>query len=705
MPDIVTPFDTVPDFSWPPTVTSVQNGSWSDPSVWDLGRIPQAEDKVWIQHRLDYSLPESPPLDAIGIRAGGSLHFPTDATTRIRLTNLLILPGGGLYTGQSGEPVVPEHRTEVWFRDVAPTDVKEYGTGLLCWGTMKVSGAPKTPFLRAVDDVLIGTGPVTLQLNPVGWRPGDYVLFPPTKPVQYTDGLPLGDWLAEVESIYSISGPTFNLYLPLHYDHPCGRNLAGSIVGRVPVANLTRNVLFASENPTGNRGHVFWTHRADVDIRYAEFADLGRTRGGTEQLAHNQIGRYAWHAHHLWGPRPDGSYRPYQYRLRGCVVRNATKWGLAVHDSHYGLIQDNVIFGCDEAGIALEDGSESYNYVGGNLVVRVGREQAYSDYADGLWIKGIKNYFFNNSVFGCARDNRGTGNGGVGYHVDYLSLGPTEIPRPLFRGADLTNPAERLMVNPLTESWLDFSGNEAAGCDAAFWDDHHVGPPEGKLVEDLLCWNSHGGLGSIYGGSIHFTGLRVYGAIRVGWFQQSVMGPITSKGGVIECLYGPAYQNIAGASETNDYTLEDMTLAGDIGVLNCLAGSTGASVDKDLHHKTLTCKNLTVIARIPYQYEATLYGQPSVVPVLRNEFVVYPPLDGGSPLPGVRLYLDPAQLPEAVVPSTEELIAPEGTAKLGAPEPGQTNAYWDALGWAVGGKAAPCTFRHPDYVDAVVCSI
>ncbi len=41
------------------------------------------------------------------------------------------------------------------------------------------------------------------------------------------------------------------------------------------VGNLTRSITIDSVNPNGTRGHVLFTDRANVDIRYAHFENLG----------------------------------------------------------------------------------------------------------------------------------------------------------------------------------------------------------------------------------------------------------------------------------------------------------------------------------------------------------------------------------------------------------------------------------------------
>ena len=161
---------------------------------------------------------------------------------------------------------------------------------------------------------------------------------------------------------------------PLQYDHLGARDFNGVLEFLPHVGNLTRNVIVRSANPTGTRGHVLFIHMADIDIRYALFRDLGRTTFRPLNTTTNHIGRYPIHIHHVSGPLATPA-NGYQFTLIGNAVDGGSaatqfKWGIAVHGSHYGLIQDNVVYNYNGAAIATEDGSESFNVFDHNFVLR-----------------------------------------------------------------------------------------------------------------------------------------------------------------------------------------------------------------------------------------------------------------------------------------------------------------------------------------------
>src|SRR3989338_6811043 len=129
-----------------------------------------------------------------------------------------------------------------------------------------------------------------------------------------------------------------------------------------------------------------FTYKANADVRYTDFLDLGRTlilpldsstfdaNGVTTHLGTNQIGRYPVHFHHLFGPTGLSSSTP-QFTFIGNAIDGGSsthqfKWGVAIHDSHFGLFKDNVIYNMGGAGVMTEDGSETKNVIDHNFVVR-----------------------------------------------------------------------------------------------------------------------------------------------------------------------------------------------------------------------------------------------------------------------------------------------------------------------------------------------
>jgi hypothetical protein len=222
-----------------------------------------------------------------------------------------------------------------------------------------------------------------------------------------------------------------------------------------------------------------FTDRADVDVRYAAFAGLGRTtinptdnttfdgQGNVTHVGANEADRNPVQFRHLIGPvspQADG----YQYTFVGNAIYCPLTpmpyvWGINVNDSHYGLIQGNVLYNWAGAGLVTKTGSESYNVIEGNLVVRTSgtgaRVDATATSGSGFWLRGPNNY---------VRDNVATTiNGGgwdvysYGFDVFAAYLGAVMV--PAYQGADPSVSGQSRQVDMNATPLLQFSGNEAYG--------------------------------------------------------------------------------------------------------------------------------------------------------------------------------------------------------------------------------------------------
>ena len=89
-----------------------------------------------------------------------------------------------------------------------------------------------------------------------------------------TGALP-GDW--EEVTIDHVQGNQIFLTSPLQFDHLGAHDPNGTLPTLPQVALLDRNVVISSQNCSGTRGVTYFTARADVDIEYARFENLGRT--------------------------------------------------------------------------------------------------------------------------------------------------------------------------------------------------------------------------------------------------------------------------------------------------------------------------------------------------------------------------------------------------------------------------------------------
>jgi hypothetical protein len=560
---IHTAHDHIPNFAANPTISSASNGSWSSPGTWNPARVPGPSDRVGIRHTVTYDSTNG-DADVIGIDVGGTLRFSTTQTTRLRVGTLIVLPNGTLEVGTSSNPIPPSVTAEIIIKNKAlnlTIDPDQYGTGLLSVnGNITIHGGVKDPtWVRVAAEPRAGNASILLEQPVTGWRTGDLIVLPDSR----EDPTRNNDAQLERRTIQSISADqrTIMLSSPLTYTHPGARDQNGNIVLMPHVMNLTRNVVIRSESPSGTRGHTLYTDRANVDIRYAEFRDVGRTTISPLDNNTNHIGRYALHFHHLMGPTRTPA-NGYQFTAIGNAIldtntaRSRIKWPIAVHNSHYGLVQANTVFNAGGAGIVTEDGSESYNVIEGNAVFRVlGEGDRVGTKSNGVaepgsqgvgfWFHGPNNYIRGN-VAANSLEVKGAGEAAYGFEFFQAGDGglDTTPAIPNFKGADTSIAGQYTTRDIYTIPILEFSNNETYGSPQGmtYWwlglEFHTAKSTADSVIKDLRIWHtSRYPLYAYQGNRIVFDGLKVYGdpsqqgvdCCRVFWFGDYLNKDVTIK--------------------------------------------------------------------------------------------------------------------------------------------------------------------------------
>ena len=206
----------------------------------------------------------------------------------------------------------------------------------------------------------------------------------------------------------------------LEWDHPGAHDSKGVSALQQHVGDLSRNVVVASERAAGTRGHMMFLARADVDLRYVEVRDMGRTMtGAIDSTTFNDEGRALRSARTrsavtrststTLSVRRHAPADGYQFTLIGNAVDDASKWGITIHNTHYGLVRDNVVYNSRGAAIVAEDGTESFNVFEHNFAMRsegsgeFAPRSGYGGATDdpggegaGFWLRGPNNILRNN---------------------------------------------------------------------------------------------------------------------------------------------------------------------------------------------------------------------------------------------------------------------------------------------------------------------
>lgn len=511
---IITHHDVIPRFVANPTDIAIQDGNWSNPNTWADGSVPTRDDLVRIPDGVSVEFDMLTEVDSLEV--AGHLEFATDVDTSILVTTITVLPNGVFTVGTFDKPVSDGVEAEIVFRDIPlqtgtidepGIDPFQFGNGLLSFGSTIMHGRTlDDPFLELGYDADAGDEIIYLRDEPTGWRAGDELVFPDTRKISPVDVPGVYDYQGQYETVHieSIDGRAIKLESPLKFAHRGPENADGSATigfdgNRVMphVGNLTRNITIRSENPDGVRGHTSFFANSIHDVRYVTLHELGRTvvgeidntvfeNGELTHIGSNQVGRYSHHLHHLSGPAGGIAISPgeanYQWVGIGNSIVGALKWGTAIHDSHYGLLKNNVYYDADGSAIATESGSEYENLIDSNFVVRVnggGGDFAWhgvqrtegqvdrGDMGDGIWLAGPMNSVRNNVVANAIRDA----------YIVYTDNVPSEgrstyrpVRVPLYPGANMHHQHNTRVVNVISEPFDDFVGNEAYGATtAAVW--------------------------------------------------------------------------------------------------------------------------------------------------------------------------------------------------------------------------------------------
>lgn len=640
----------IPDFGASPTKTA-STGNWATAGTWTPSGVPGAGDVVVIPNgvTVTYNQSSSAILESVTVRSGGALTFATNATTKLTVETLMVDMGGSLTIGTSGSPLSSAFTASIAFDcnstcGNSTTDPEQFGVGFIGMGTIRMSGAVKTPYVRLTAEPAAAGATLSLASIPTGWASSDEIVLPDTtnrgnndRPID-NSGIGYVHHNERRTLSGAVSTTSLTVTAAWTYDHPAARNSAGVIQLYPHVANITRNIRIYSQSPGTMRAHTMFHHMADVDVRYVEFDTLGRTTGfdldctrnttgaqqhvadcitGTGAKTHdgtNQKGRYAVHWHKVEGPTNAGN-TGYQGTFIGNSIVDALKWPLTIHDTSYLLVQNNVIWNGVDAGIMFEEGNEHFNLIDGNLIfaqhadtfddatgaTRAGCATTCSDprehggrEASGIWGRGFHNYITNNIVAGLYNDHQQVASS-VGYKfengltlanaggVDSTGISIT-VKVPAFRGADISNALEYSTAYMNEFAFLSFEGNEAYGIQT--------------------CWTAwfHHSDGANYKGS-ETTTLHNFYCWNF-WEEALFLYPIEHY--IIDGLYAygvyndTARRNATGLT-SNDYQIHNFTLKNfDIENVSMGYSTEGRTITGDVLMQDGTIKADWGVARVPF---------------------------------------------------------------------------------------------------------
>ncbi len=435
------------------TITATTSGNWNSASTWG-GSLPSDDDRVLIPSGITVTVDGmiSEEFKSVRIGNGGKLQFATNVNTELRTEYLFSSMMGSLEIGTSSNKVSAAVTASLVFAWRGGTseaeDINRFAPGAVLMGPVRMHGADKTSWTTLAVHPTAGTSQLSLGTTPSGWEAGDKIVIAGTDVNDYTSD--------ELVTISSVSGSNITLSSALTKDHLPPAQLSNKV--DVHVSNNSRNIIISSENTSVSampgtdgygkpRGHLMFMHNSDVELKYVETQNLGRTDKSIElddwSVPEDEQDRFDTTVPYPAGDgkNPRGRYSIHFHRsldsdtntalVDGCVVNNDPGWGYTNHSSSVDFI-NNVSYAVVGSAYCTEAGDELGSFVN-NIAIRTfnpseplnlgrpiegelgieggrtdgltdGREQI-SDFAhqgDGFWLHSTGVTLEGNVVSGCS---------------------------------------------------------------------------------------------------------------------------------------------------------------------------------------------------------------------------------------------------------------------------------------------------------------
>jgi hypothetical protein len=386
--------------------TAANSGNWSSPSTWTGNSLPSNDDRILIPSGITVTVDGMIPQEfkSVRIANGGKLEFATNVNTELRTEYLFNGMTGTLEIGTSSNKIATGVKASLVFAERGGTtnseDPSRFAPGAVLMGTTTMHGADKTSWLALQVHPSAGATQFVLKSAPVGWEIGDQLVVAGTDPITNASISSTSEFERdEVVTITSVSGNTVTFTPALVRDHKAPAEASDL---DVHVANLSRNIVISSENTSVTslsgdfrkpRGHMMFMHTLNVDVRYVEANNLGRTdkniilddwdfedldrAQNTGQAVpnggRNPRGRYSFHFHRggldtsVFPAKPITPL-PTPAHVEGCVVNNDPGWAYVNHSSRVNFIK-NVSYNVVGGAYNTEAGNETGSFIE-NIAIR-----------------------------------------------------------------------------------------------------------------------------------------------------------------------------------------------------------------------------------------------------------------------------------------------------------------------------------------------
>ncbi|QSQ17656.1 G8 domain-containing protein [Myxococcus landrumensis] len=441
---------------------------WKDPLVWG-GTVPGPSDDATVV--LGSAVCIDGVLNPRSITVMGELLGVQNRNVDVTTQYVMVMGVGSLLElGQERTPY-PSKATFTLNATDTQLDLMGMGNnflGAMGSGTLHLHGEERVSWTRLSQNVAAGATDIYLA-QPVNWRAGDSI-------VVVSSHL---DWNeAEQRTIATVhpGGTRVTLSSALSFAHSGVVKTFSSPTRswtadlRAEVGLLTHNIVVKGHatlaNASGFGGHIMVMDKSRAYVSGVELANMGQKA---------KLGRYPFHWHML-AELGEGQY------FRSSSVHHSYNRAITIHGTESTRVENNFFYDHIGHGVFLEDGSERFNVIKGNVTLLTRRPKPLeavtpSDHEldviqnrtpASYWITNPENTF---------EDNVAAGTQGTGFWFAF----PT---KPM--GASENHPRFK-DLKPDSRPLISFKGNSAHSTMSGF--DIYDRLTPGHSIQPNWGWN------------------------------------------------------------------------------------------------------------------------------------------------------------------------------------------------------------------------
>lgn len=390
---------------------------WSELTSWRNQEPPLAGDLVWIPRGQVILLDVDTPV-LLMLVIEGELYFDETKDHISLESNYIYVFGGVLEIGTEEKPYLSKATITLHGDRFTSIEIPNIGSKVLCvtprsashhghdshgemktnmhdgehialgnLGRLDIHGEKRMRTWTKLNETAPAGIDYLVTVEPVDFKAGEKIVIPGTRVAAAGEGKNPDDYEVEVVTVVSNTDyHTVYFEPPLRFTHLSEMpTVEGRTIDlRCAVGLLTRNLKIQGDG--NSEKQLFGVHTMTMGAPYrienVEITNCGQ--------AFN-VGRYCTHTHHSGAF--EGNY------VKANSIHRSFQRAVTTHDTLHWEVRDNVAYDITGHAYFVEDGSELYNTLSGNLGILIKPSSALlnSDHKPAVfWTANPQNYWYGN---------------------------------------------------------------------------------------------------------------------------------------------------------------------------------------------------------------------------------------------------------------------------------------------------------------------